>query len=83
MCSVLFRLYPIESGKILIGSKDISTINLARVRRSMAIIPQDPVLFAETLRFNVDPEKVYSDSQIWEAFELTGLKETVKKKKLF
>lgn len=77
MCGALFRMYPIELGKILIASQDISKISLARVRRSIAIIPQDPVLFAGTLRFNVDPEEIYRDNEIWEAFELTGLKETV------
>jgi ABC-type multidrug transport system fused ATPase/permease subunit len=43
----------------------------------MAIIPQDPVLFAETLRFNIDPEQESVDNQIWECLEKTGLKNTV------
>lgn len=70
-------MYPLESGRILIASQDISKISLARVRRSMAIIPQDPVLFSGSLRFNIDPEGVYTDTEIWESLELTGLKETV------
>lgn len=70
-------MYPLESGQIFIDSEDIANISLFKVRRSMAIIPQDPVLFMGTLRFNVDPEEIYTDEQIWECMERIGLKDTV------
>jgi ABC-type multidrug transport system fused ATPase/permease subunit len=43
----------------------------------LTIIPQDPVVFSETLRHNLDPFGEYNDQQIWSSIECTGLKEFV------
>ena len=40
----------------------------------MAFIPQQPALFAGTLRFNLDPFKQYEESQIWAALDCVQLK---------
>jgi len=77
ICNALFRLYPIESGRISMDARDLQTISLARLRRSMAIIPQDPVLFSCTLRFNIDPDEKCTDDQIWQCLQQVGLSETV------
>ncbi|KAH7469097.1 ATP-binding cassette sub-family C member 2 [Phytophthora ramorum] len=44
---------------------DISSINVRELRRSLAIIPQDPVLFSGPLRENLDPFHEYSDERLW------------------
>ncbi len=41
------------------------------------LIYQDPVLFSDTLRFNMDPFDKYDDSQMWKALEHAHLKEFV------
>ncbi len=43
----------------------------------MAMIPQDPTLFAGTIRFNLDPMGEFSDVQLWDVLEKTYLKHTV------
>ena len=43
----------------------------------MAIVPQEPILFEETLRYNVDPIGNYSDTEIWEALEKSNLKNVI------
>lgn len=56
----LFRL-AVNEGKIIIDDVDTSTISLTKLRSSIAIIPQEPVLFSGTLRKNLDPFDEHSD----------------------
>ncbi|KAE9258767.1 hypothetical protein PR003_g35075, partial [Phytophthora rubi] len=47
----LFRICDFDSGRVLIDDVDISSVNLRELRRSLAIIPQDPqVHMADSLR---------------------------------
>lgn len=55
LVSALFRLVVPTSGAVLIDGIDISMLSLASLRRGISIIPQEPVLFSNTVRFNVDP----------------------------
>ncbi|KAA0167854.1 hypothetical protein FNF31_00789 [Cafeteria roenbergensis] len=49
---------------VVIGGDDIRKIHLTALRRGLAVIDQDPTLFAGTLRSNVDPFEDYTDEQI-------------------
>uniref|UniRef100_A0A914RQ61 ABC transporter domain-containing protein n=1 Tax=Parascaris equorum TaxID=6256 RepID=A0A914RQ61_PAREQ len=61
-------------GDISIDNTNIATIGLHDLRSNLTIIPQDPVLFSGSLRFNLDPFRVYDDHEIWTALELAHLK---------
>lgn len=73
----LFRILEASSGKILIDGEDVAQYGLHDLRSRLTIIPQDPVLFSGTLRFNLDPLKLYSDLRIWQALELAHLKANI------
>ena len=60
----LCRIIEAESGAIYIDNHDIKNLDLAYVRSKITIIPQDPVLFEGSIRFNLDPEGKCSDSEI-------------------
>ncbi|RZA22988.1 MAG: ATP-binding cassette domain-containing protein [Proteobacteria bacterium] len=75
---VLYRFIPPTSGRVLIDGVDAATIPLEKLRRSLAIIPQDPVLFQGTLRSNIDRFRVYSDDSLWTALRRAHLEEWVR-----
>ena len=75
--NALFRLSYID-GRILIDGIDTSEINLESLRSKVSIIPQDPVLFSATIRYNLDPFDAYDDAQIWKALEVVELKTVIK-----
>ncbi|CAD6189209.1 unnamed protein product [Caenorhabditis auriculariae] len=74
----LFRIVEPTEGKIQIDGVDVNQIGLYDLRERITIIPQENVLFANTLRFNLDPTNQYSDNQLWKALESSNLKEFVR-----
>lgn len=82
MINSLFRLVEPESGKILIDGYDIFNFGLNDIRKSLGIIPQTPVLFSGTIRFNLDPFNEHNDPSIWEALERAHLKDVIRRNTL-
>ena len=53
LAKLLFRFYDISSGEITIDQQDIKLFTQDSVRRSMGVVPQDPVMFNETIFYNI------------------------------
>lgn len=73
----LFRIIECHEGTIKIDGKDISQIPLFTLRSRLSIVPQDPVLFEHTIRYNLDPTSKFTDDQLWYALEIAQLKSVV------
>ncbi|RHZ16645.1 hypothetical protein DYB37_012307, partial [Aphanomyces astaci] len=70
---VLFRMYPLVSGSILLDGRDIATVAKQDLRRHLSIIPQSPVLFKGTLRQYLDPFGSFDDAALWAVVSKAGL----------
>lgn len=79
MFNTLFRVVEPETGSILIDGIDIRSLGLADLRKNLGIIPQTPVLFSGTIRFNLDPFNEHSDADLWESLERAHLKDVVRR----
>jgi ATP-binding cassette subfamily B protein len=50
---LLFRFYDVNSGAITINDQDIRDVNQASLRKAIGVVPQDTVLFNNTLLYNI------------------------------
>ncbi|KAJ2799483.1 hypothetical protein H4R20_004423, partial [Coemansia guatemalensis] len=67
------RFIEASAGRILVDDVDIATVGLEELRRNITIIPQDPVLFNGTIRFNLDPFEEYPDELLLDALRRSYL----------
>ncbi|KAJ6725085.1 ATP-BINDING CASSETTE SUB-FAMILY C [Salix viminalis] len=78
MLNALFRIVELERGEITIDGCDVTKFGLTDLRKVLSIIPQSPVLFSGTVRFNLDPFSEHNDADLWEALERAHLKDAVR-----
>ncbi|XP_072025400.1 ATP-binding cassette sub-family C member 9-like [Amphiura filiformis] len=69
----LFRLIDTFEGHVFIDGIDISSVQLTTLRQRLAVIPQDPVLFTGTIRWNLDPKGHKPDDELWHSLEIAQL----------
>src|SRR5580704_8555872 len=50
---ILYRFYDIKSGRVTIDGQDIRDITQASLRAAIGIVPQDTVLFNDTIQYNI------------------------------
>ncbi|KAK2196710.1 bifunctional ABC transporter-like [Babesia duncani] len=75
---LLFRLYDPSEGKILIDGQDIKNCTLESLRNCMGIVPQDVLLFNESVAYNIrygNPDATLD--QIVDAARLAGIHKTI------
>lgn len=53
LARLLFRFYDVTGGRILINGQDLRDVTQASLRRGIGIVPQDTVLFNDTLWYNI------------------------------
>ena len=53
LARLLYRFYDVQQGRITIGGQDIKQVTQASVRRAIGIVPQDTVLFNDTVEYNI------------------------------
>lgn len=79
VAKLITRFYDPQSGSVTIDGHDLRTIGLTSLRRQLGVVPQEPFLFAGSVRDNVTfarPDA--ADDEIWEALEATGVDDLVR-----
>lgn len=77
----LLRIVEPDMGSdIQLDGQDLSQLGLQDLRRAIAMIPQEPVLFQESLRYNCDPFEEHSSETIWAALEDSQLASWVRER---
>ena len=75
----LFRISDIEDdgGAIMIDGINTKEIGTSTLRLNISIIPQEPVIFSNSVRYNLDPFGACSDAELWEVIEKVQLSEVI------
>jgi ATP-binding cassette subfamily B protein len=75
---VLVRLLDPAPGRVLFDGRDLCSLPLALVRRDVALLPQEPFLFSETIRGNVGyVDRPHSEQELRDALAAADLAETL------
>ena len=76
---LLFRFYDVTSGIISINGKDIKDISQVSLRKNIGIVPQDTVLFNDTVSYNLKYGKIgSSEKEIWKVADQAQLSDLIK-----
>lgn len=75
LLSSLLRIMERSSGQITIDAVDINDVGLNLLRKQISVISQDAVLFAGTLRYNLDPFEEHNDADLWKVVKQARLVE--------
>jgi len=76
---LLFRLYDISGGKILVDGQDIRNVTQSSLRASIGMVPQDTVLFNDTIRYNIRYGRWdASDAEVEQAAQLAQIDDFIR-----
>lgn len=80
MVRLMYRFFEPNSGEIVIGGQNIRDVDLDSLRRTIAIVPQDSVLFHNTIYYNIQyGDLSKSREQVEEAARMAGIHDSIVK----
>jgi ATP-binding cassette subfamily B protein len=78
MAKLVTRFYDPTEGRVLIDGFDLKTVTLESLRSQLGVVPQEPFLFAGTIRDNISFARPGApDDAVWEAVHQVGLTELI------
>ncbi len=76
---ILFRFYDIDAGRVTIDGQDIRDVTQKSLRAAIGVVPQDTVLFNDTVLYNIRYGRVdASEAEIKEAAELAQIDDFIR-----
>ncbi len=80
MAKLITRFYDPTEGRVLLDGHDLRTVTLDSLRRQLGVVPQEPFLFAGSLRYNIAfacPDA--TDEEVMEAVNAVGLADVLER----
>ncbi|WP_457641170.1 ABC transporter ATP-binding protein [Persephonella sp.] len=77
LAHIMVGFYPVDKGDVLYDGVSVKEIGLDVVRDNVSLVLQNPMMFNETIRFNLVLGKDIPESRIWEALEIAQMREFV------
>ncbi|MDM9557397.1 MULTISPECIES: ABCB family ABC transporter ATP-binding protein/permease [Bordetella] len=78
LARLLFRFYDVDGGAILVDGQDVRSVTQASLRASIGVVPQDTVLFNDTIHYNIAYGRPgASDGEVQAAARLAHIHELV------
>ncbi len=77
LAHVIVGFYPVDKGDVLYDDIFVKKIGLDVVREHVSLVLQTPMMFNDTLRFNLTLGRDIPEEKIWEALEIAQLKDFV------
>ncbi|HTW11397.1 MAG TPA: ABC transporter ATP-binding protein, partial [Solirubrobacteraceae bacterium] len=77
---LITRFYDPTEGRVLLDGHDLRGVTLDSLRSQLGVVPQEPFLFAGSLRYNIAfarPDA--TDAEVWRAVDAVGLREVVER----
>jgi ATP-binding cassette subfamily B protein len=79
LVSLIPRLYDVSAGHLLLDKKDVKSIQVSELRSQVSFVPQEPFLFAGTVRENITlGDKNCNKAELIRASSMAALYETIK-----
>lgn len=78
LAQIMVGFYPLQKGELFYDEINIKEIGLDVVRENVFLVLQNPMLFNDTIRFNLTLGKDVDDKTIWQALKIAQLEEAVK-----
>ena len=78
LAQILIGLYPISKGEMFYNGYEVKEIGYETIRENVGFVLQAPLMFNNTLKFNLTLGKEYQDKEIYEALKIAQLDDFVK-----
>ncbi|OQR80493.1 ATP-binding Cassette (ABC) Superfamily, partial [Thraustotheca clavata] len=77
---LLYRFYDVQNGKILIDGHDIRDMNIDALRKAIAVVPQDTVLFNESIFYNIHYGNLKAtEAQVYQAAKVAQIHDAIER----
>ncbi|WP_293442609.1 ABC transporter ATP-binding protein [Persephonella sp.] len=77
LAHIMVGFYPVDKGDILYDGISVKEIGLDVVRENVSLVLQNPMMFNDTVRFNLTMGRDIPEAKIWEALEIAQMKDVV------